>query len=250
MSITQSYYMDLGTLTLEKDQVIRKCIAILGIRGSGKSNTAKVFAEELIKEKVPLVIVDPDGEYRGLEAIIFDKFNVDPEEVVNLLMGGKSVVLDVNDWNEEVFKFLTTFFNILWETSKIYRRDIFVLLEEAHEFIPQGTRTPLSDVLVRIALRGRKRGIGMILVSQRSAKVNKDVLTQSEIYFLHKVVHPVDVRVYKEILPLKSREIEAEIKAMETGDAIFYKDGELRKVRIRKFDEFPSVIQSGEKAEI
>lgn len=90
----------------------------------------------------------------------------------------------------------------------------------------------------------------MILVSQRSAKVNKDVLTQSEIYFLHKVVHPVDVRVYKEILPLKSREIEAEIKAMETGDAIFYKDGELRKVRIRKFDEFPSVIQSGEKAEI
>lgn len=53
MSITQSYYMDLGTLTLEKDQVIRKCIAILGIRGSGKSNTAKVFAEELIKEKVP-----------------------------------------------------------------------------------------------------------------------------------------------------------------------------------------------------
>lgn len=52
-------------------------------------------------------------------------------------MVGKSVVLDVNDWNEEVFKFLTTFFNILWETSKIYRRDIFVLLEEAHEFIPR-----------------------------------------------------------------------------------------------------------------
>ncbi|MCG3109843.1 DNA double-strand break repair helicase HerA [Metallosphaera sp. J1] len=250
MKLLQNYYMNLGTLTLEKDQVIRKCVAILGIRGSGKSNTAKVFAEELIKEKIPLVIVDPDGEYRELDAVVFDRFNVDPEEVVNILIVGKSVVLDVNDWNDDVFKFLTAFFNVLWETSKVYRKDLFVLLEEAHEFIPQGGRTPLSDVLVRIALRGRKRGIGMILVSQRSAKVNKDVLTQSEIYFLHKVVHPVDVRVYKEILPLKSREIETEIKAMETGDAIFYKDGELKKVRIRKFEELPLLLQEGEKAEI
>ncbi|QKR00178.1 DUF87 domain-containing protein [Metallosphaera tengchongensis] len=229
--------MELGSITLTKEQVLRKCIAILGIRGSGKSNTAKVMSQELMREGIPLVIVDPDGEYRDLNAVTFDKFNVDPEELVNLLMIGKSLILDVNEWNEEVFKFLTEFFNYLWEVSKVYRRDMFILLEEAHEFIPQGERSPLSDVLVRIALRGRKRGLGMILVSQRSAKVNKDVLTQSEIYFLHKVVHPVDMKVYKEILPLKTKDFDKEVKSMSTGEAIFYKDGEFTKVWIRKFDE-------------
>ncbi|AWR99076.1 ATP-binding protein [Metallosphaera hakonensis] len=248
--------MNLGTLILEREQVSRKCVAVLGIRGSGKSNTAKVLAEELIREGISLVVVDPDGEYRGLNAVVFDKFNVEPEELVNVLLVGKSVVLDVNDWNNEVFEFLTSFFTYLWEVSKIYKKDIFILLEEAHEFIPQGERTPLSDVLVRIALRGRKRGLGLLLVSQRSAKVNKDVLTQSEIYFLHKVVHPVDVRVYREILPIKSKELESEIKSMGVGEAIFYKDGELTKVKIRKFEENQQTINvlptanEGERSEI
>ncbi|MEM3863452.1 MAG: DUF87 domain-containing protein [Metallosphaera sp.] len=242
--------MDLGSLTLDSNDVVRKCVSILGIRGSGKSNTAKIFAEELINAGVPVIIIDPDGEYKGLKVTTFDKFSEDPEEIVNLVHLGRSVDLDVNEWNEEVFKFLTSLMNYLWDVSKVRKKDLFILVEEAHEFIPQGERTPLSDILTRIALRGRKRGLGMILVSQRSAKVNKDVLSQSEIYFLHKVVHPVDIKVYKEILPLKTKDVENEIKSLTTGEAIFYKDGELRKIRVRKFDEQFIVANDLDKVEI
>ncbi|AWR97462.1 DUF87 domain-containing protein [Acidianus sulfidivorans JP7] len=228
--------MDLGFQLNSKD-LVRKCIAILGIRGSGKSNTAKVLAEELSKEGYPLVIIDPDGEYYLQNEIRIDKFDINEEFVVKkVLEEGKSVIIDMNEWNDEAFKFLFKFLDIFWNMSKIYRKNVFLLVEEAHEFIPQGEKTKISEEITRIALRGRKRGIGMIMVSQRSAKVNKDVLTQSEIYFLHKVVHPIDLKVYREILPWKNKEIEI-VKTLNTGEALFYFNGKVEKVYIRKFEE-------------
>ena len=85
---------------------------------------------------------------------------------------------------------------------------------------PQGERTPLKQLLTRIALRGRKRGLGIILMSQRSAKVEKDVLTQVPLLFLHKVVHPIDLKVYKELIPLPGTQVEAMVSALQQGQAI------------------------------
>jgi len=184
--------MDLG-FPLNSSELVRKCIAILGIRGSGKSNTAKILGKELIKEGFPLVVIDPDGEYDFQEALRIEDFNLDPEVAVkDVIKRKRSVIIDMNEWNDEAFNFLFKFLDSFWNLSKIYRTNVFLVLEEAHEFIPQGERTKISEEITRFALRGRKRGIGMIMISQRSARVNKDVLTQSEVYFLHKVVHPVD----------------------------------------------------------
>src|SRR5258707_7482692 len=94
------------------------------------------------------------------------------------------------------------------------------MLEEAHEWVPQGERTPLKQLLPRTALRGRKRGLGIILMSQRSAKVEKDVLTQVPLLFLHKVVHPVDLKMYKELIPLPGTQVETMVGALQLGEAI------------------------------
>ena len=54
-------------LTLGLEDIIGQCVAILGIRGSGKSNTAGVIFEELLRNNYPLSIIDIDGEYFGLK---------------------------------------------------------------------------------------------------------------------------------------------------------------------------------------
>lgn len=54
-------------LSLRLEDIIGKCVAILGIRGSGKSNTAGVIFEELLRHNYPLSIIDIDGEYFGLK---------------------------------------------------------------------------------------------------------------------------------------------------------------------------------------
>ena len=51
---------------------IGESVAVLGIRGSGKTNTAAVLIEELLTGGLPLTIVDIEGEYWGLK----EKFEI------------------------------------------------------------------------------------------------------------------------------------------------------------------------------
>src|SRR5260370_40539984 len=51
-----------GLLPLTKDRLIGTSITILGRKGTGKSTTLAVLAGELLKERGPLVLVDPQAE--------------------------------------------------------------------------------------------------------------------------------------------------------------------------------------------
>ena len=234
------------------EDIYGKAVAILGVRGSGKTNTAAVIVEELLSEGLPVVILDIDGEYWSLREN-YDILIVSSDEKADIRLEIDNTqqatklaralldlyvpaVIDVSEFIvSEYSNYLTAFIEELWRRSKTHRRPFFVVVEEAHEFIPQGYYSnALKNVLVRMTLRGRKRGIGLILVSQRSAKVDKDVLTQAEYYILHKVLHPADLRVYKELLPLSSSEIENIVPKLGVGEALFYNGSYVKKVKVRK----------------
>lgn len=55
-----------GMLPFTKGRLSGASITILGRKGTGKSTRLSVLAEELLKLGVPLVIVDPQGEYYSL----------------------------------------------------------------------------------------------------------------------------------------------------------------------------------------
>lgn len=237
-------------LQLSLDDVVGKFIAILGIRGSGKTNTAAVLLEELLRYNFPLTIVDIDGEYWGLkekyEILVVGKsenvdvkIDVEHAEQIAEISISKSIpiILDVSGFlYDDTCKLLFDYFKRIWDLAGKFRRPYEIILEEAHEFIPQGSKTDLKEVLVKIALRGRKKGLGAIVISQRSAKVEKDALTQAEMLFLHKVIHPSDLKVYKEILPLPPKDVINLVSSLETGECVLYY-GEICKpihVRLRK----------------
>lgn len=237
-------------LDLDLNDTVGKFIAVLGIRGSGKTNTAAVILEELLNYNFPLTIVDIDGEYWGLkekyEILVVGKSeNVDieigiqhAEKIAEIsLAKNVPIILDVSGYAyDEAHKLLLLYFRKLWDLAGKFRKPYEIVIEEAHEFIPQGISDELKRVLVRIALRGRKRGLGAIILSQRSAKVEKDVLTQAEILFLHKVVHPSDLKVYKDMLPVAPKNVSEIINALSTGECVFY-CGEVCttiQIRIRK----------------
>lgn len=239
-----------GELYLDLDDAVGKFIAVLGIRGSGKTNTAAVILEELLNYNLPLTIVDIDGEYWGLkekyEILVVGKSeNVDieigiqhAEKIAEIsLTKNVPIILDVSGYfSDEAYELLLRYFRKLWDLAGKFRKPYEIVIEEAHEFIPQGIPDELKSIFVKIALRGRKRGLGAIILSQRSAKVEKDVLTQAEILFLHKVVHPSDLKVYKDIIPLAPKNVSEIINALSTGECILY-FGEICKtihVRIRK----------------
>ena len=209
-------------LNLQTQDLIGRCVAVLGISGSGKTNTAAVLVKELLASGVPMTIVDIEGEYWGLkekhEVLVAGRSEHADVEFDAAHAGSLAelsvqraipIILDLSEYGqEEMYEFLLAYFTRLWEACFVHRQPYQVILEEAHEFLPQGQRTPLKEILTRIALRGRKRGLGTILMSQRSAKVDKDVLTQASLLFLHRVVHPIDLKVYQDIIPLPGREVE------------------------------------------
>ncbi len=239
-------------LPLELEQIIGQCVAILGIRGSGKSNTAGVLFEELLKHNYPLSIVDIDGEYFGLK----EKFEIlvagsgdgveievdvdSAEEIARVSMEKNvPVVLDLSGFlSGERTEFLKEYLTALWNLAGKLRRPYIIGIEEAHEFIPQGVRTELKELIARVALRGRKRGLGAIIVSQRSAKVEKDVLSQAGMLFLHRVVHEADMRVYGELLPWKKTEVKEMVNALETGDCIYVNGESILPIRVRERETF------------
>lgn len=236
----------LGSLQMSAQTLIGESVAVLGIKGSGKTNTAAVIIEELLP-LLPMTIVDIEGEYWGLRER-FDVLVVGKSPNVQVSVGVEqaaalarfsvekslSLILDVSEFDEdERTDFLLTYFESLWAAAFTARRPYQIVLEEAHEFIPQLQRTPLKKILTRFALRGRKRGVGLIIVSQRSAKIDKDVLTQAGVMFLHKVMHPTDIKVYQDMIPQKAADVEQMISRLTIGEAIVHYGSQVTTAQMR-----------------
>ena len=239
-------------LDLELEDIIGQCIAILGIRGSGKSNTAGVIFEELLRNNYPLSIIDIDGEYFGLkekyEVLVVGRgegveIEVDAdcaEEIAQISMEQNvPVVVDLSGFlSDERTAFLKEYLGALWNLAGKLRHPYIIGIEEAHEFIPQGVKTELKELIARVALRGRKRGLGAIVISQRSAKVDKDVLSQAGMLFLHRVVHEVDMRVYSELLPWRKAETKEIITALSTGECVYLNGDSVIPIYVRERETF------------
>ncbi|MBS3786891.1 DUF87 domain-containing protein [Candidatus Bipolaricaulota bacterium] len=239
-------------LDFNLDEIIGKCIGILGIRGSGKSNTAGVIFEELLKHSYPLTVVDIDGEYFGLKEeyellVIGEGKNVDitiePEDAPQVaeisLKQSIPVILDLSGYlKEEQRKMLKHYFTALWNWAGKLRKPYMIGIEESHEFIPQGKKSELKEIITRLSLRGRKRGLGAVIISQRSAKVEKDVLTQAGMLFLHRVVHEADMKVYNDLLPWKKGEVREKVNQLNTGDCIYLDEKTTKQIYVRERSTF------------
>lgn len=85
----------------------------------------------------------------------------------------------------------------LFEARKLGKVPPFMLVvEEAHNFCPEkGMSTTATGAVMRtVASEGRKFGMGLMVVSQRPAKVDKNVLSQCNTQIILKVTNPNDLK--------------------------------------------------------
>jgi hypothetical protein len=57
----------------------------------------------------------------------------------------------------------------------------WIVLEEAHNFIPSDREVASSEPIKRIAKEGREPGIGLVVISQMPAKIHQDILSQTDL---------------------------------------------------------------------
>ena len=70
---------------------------------------------------------------------------------------------------------------------------VWLVVDEAHEFLPAVGETVASFPLITILREGRQPGISLILASQQPGKIHTDVMTQSDIVIAHRITSKIDV---------------------------------------------------------
>src|ERR1041385_773471 len=321
-------------VTVNMDTLAQKHVSVLAKTGAGKSYTVGVLLEELLKANVPLVILDPHGEYGSLrnpnidegEVAQMAKFGVKPKsfakqvkeyaidtalnpeasrlvlqgmnlegrDIVEMLgsklTGGQVGVLyqaikevkeflpaytlrDIIDgvarnkasskWNvlnalevlesTKIFDIrgtpvkelvapgqcsiinlkgvtpdvqeivVTRIASMLWEARK--RNEVpahILVVEEAHNFCPErNVGNAVSGAMLRtVASEGRKFGMGLLIVSQRPAKVDKNVLSQCNTQVVLKVTNPNDLKAIIQSVEGISAELSDEIQRLPVGVAL------------------------------
>ena len=97
---------------------------------------------------------------------------------------------------------------------------IFILLEEAHRFVPAHDPSRCKAVLRTILSEGRKFGLGVGLITQRPGKLDSDVLSQCMSQFLMRIVNPVDQESLKHGVEAAGRDLLKELPALTKGQVI------------------------------
>lgn len=191
-------------LTLPLDAVTQT-IAIVAKRRAGKSYTMRRLVEQLVHAGQQVVLVDPkgdqwgirssaDGKGPGLAIVILGGERGDVplepsggEVVAKLVVEERvSVLLDISLFRKhEVATFMTAFLENLYrlKAKEIYRTPMMLVIDEADAIAPQKPQKGEERMLGAaedIVRRGGQRGIGCVLVTQRSAVLNKNVLTQAQ----------------------------------------------------------------------
>jgi DNA helicase HerA-like ATPase len=321
-------------VAVSMDTLAQKHVSVLAKTGAGKSYTVAVLLEEFLKANVPLVILDPHGEYGSLrnanvdeaevsamvrfkvkprsfhkqvkeyaldttlnpdaQRLVLEGMNLEGRDIVAMLggkiSGGQVGVLyqaikevkehlpaytlrDVMDavarnkassrWNvlnalevlesTKVFDIrgtpvkdlvapgqcsiinlkgaspdiqeivVTRLTNMLWEARKRAEVPAHILVvEEAHNFCPErNVANAISGSVIRtVASEGRKFGMGLVIVSQRPAKIDKNVLSQCNTQVVLKVTNPNDLKAIVQSVEGINNEVADEIQRLSVGVAL------------------------------
>lgn len=70
---------------------------------------------------------------------------------------------------------------------------VWLVIDEAHEFLPVKGKTAASDALITILREGRQPGISLIMATQQPGKIHTDVMTQSDTVLSHRITAKLDV---------------------------------------------------------
>lgn len=219
-------------------------IAVLGKTGSGKSYAVRGIVEGLLDEGARVCIIDPTGAWNGLRSsatgksggypvVIFGGSHADLTlagqygEAIAETIGTSSTpaIIDTSLMRVgERTRFMADFADALIRKNK---GPLHLVIDEAHLFAPQGkVNSPQAGEMLsatnNLVSLGRSRGLRIIMITQRPAKLHKDSLTQCETLVALRLIAPQDRNAVREWIEdnadkAKGNEIISSLASLKTG---------------------------------
>lgn len=251
-------------LSLPPDTVTSTVI-VYGGKGQGKTNFAAVMCEEVAKAGGRFSFIDPlgvswglrhssDGAGKGIEVLILGGKHGDlPIEptggavVADLVVDESvNVIIDISRHPDgrmwgigERIRFVADYCNRLYERQGERMRPILQIIDEAGRFCPQDIRKDNQDAarcvnaVATMTEEGRNVGIGVMLITQRSARMNKAVSELADAMIAFRTVGPRSIDAIDDWLGEhcdkdKRKGFIVQLRELERGTALVVSPGWLQ----------------------
>jgi hypothetical protein len=113
---------------------------------------------------------------------------------------------------------------------------VWLVIDEAHEFLPKEGANVATDPLVTIMREGRQPGISLILATQQPGKIHTDVMTQSDTVISHRITARMDVEALGMLMQSYMREgltVQIDNLPRVNGAALIFDDANEKMYPIR-----------------
>jgi hypothetical protein len=263
-------------LTLSAMGSVAMTAAVLAKKGSGKTYLAMVLAEEFLScenIQVPVVIIDPTGAWYGLRALADgtpSSFHIlslggpngdlplgshDGVKVADIILAIRPhpVILDLSLLaTTEQYEVVADVVSRLY--AKSMNSPLHLIIDEADEFAPQilgkGSKHQKRSLehIDRWVRRGRIKGLGTTVITQRTAAIAKSVLSQVDSMWLLNMGEPNDRRaidgwISRRVTPQQKLDCMSQIPNLPIGTSYFLQGGispKFRKFKVRRKRTFDS----------
>jgi DNA helicase HerA-like ATPase len=71
---------------------------------------------------------------------------------------------------------------------------VWVLIDEAHQFVPSGKTTLAKEALIRWTKEGRQPGLSLVVSSQQPSAIDSEVITQCDVIIAQKLTNRADIQ--------------------------------------------------------
>ena len=167
---------------------------------------------------------------RGSGGVKIIDFSEVPSDILPLIIGLVArVVFSIQQW-----------------TERTKRHPVALFCDEAHLYIPQLHDSGVSEkglrAFERIAKEGRKYGVGLVVISQRPAEVNRTVLSQCNNFVAMRLTNAEDQAVIRRLMPDTLGSFAELLPILDIGEALVVGDAAMlpSRIRIAKPDRKPS----------
>lgn len=172
------------------------------------------------------------------------------DEAVRLLLGGRAAkggcggvkIIDFSEVPSDILPLIVGMvarmaFHVQQWSPQGARHPVALFCDEAHLYIPQDATSGAAENAIatfeRIAKEGRKYGVGLVVISQRPAEVNRTVVSQCNNLIAMRLTNGDDQAVVRRLLPDSLGSFGDLLPVLDTGEALVVGDAILLPTRIR-----------------
>jgi len=178
-----------NNVKIDLAKLISTRLLIQANSGGGKSWLIRRLLEQS-HGKIQQVVLDLEGEFSTLrekyDYLLVGKNGEIPANIqtaellaIKLLKLNVSTIIDLSELkHHERITFVKRFLDSLIGAPRELWHTCLIIVDEAHQFCPEKTKSESANSVIDLQTRGRKRGFCGVLATQRISKLHKDAAAE------------------------------------------------------------------------